>query len=180
MKLPVFKILILFALLLSATSCRKSFIIDEKQILFFHYDHVNHAWGNQHYGFVIDNEGNVLTYNNPDGWNFADNELVISDKDIEENLMKCTPAGIKVEEQELQKYANYIRNIAMSKLTAPRNVAADAGKTEFICYVYSSNTGLYKGYLIKMEGDFTAENLNFYSKKVTGWMKDILKNIDIY
>lgn len=180
MKLSVFKILLLAVLLLSATSCRKSFIINEKQILFFQYDHVNHAWGNQHHGFAIDNEGNILTYNNPGDWNFPDNDLVISDADIEENLTKCAPAGIKVEEDELEKFATYIRHIAMSKVTAPRNVAADAGKTEFICYVYSSNTGLYKGYLIKMEGDFTAENLNFYSKKVTVWMKDILKNIDIY
>ena len=29
------------------------------------------------------------------------------------------------------------------------------------------------GCLIKMEGDFTCENLNFFSKKVSAWLKNI-------
>ena len=58
-----------------------------------------------------------------------------------------------------------------------KNVAADAGSTKYICYQYSENSGMYKGTLIKMEGDFTCENLNFYSKRVAEWMKSIIDTI---
>ena len=82
-------------------------------------------------------------------------------------------SGKKISKAELQKHTNYIKNIASSKVTAPKNVAADAGSSEFICYQFSENTGMYKGYIIKTEGDFRSENLNFYSKKVFLWMRTI-------
>jgi hypothetical protein len=54
-----------------------------------------------------------------------------------------------------------------------KNVAADAGSREYFCYKFSENSHTYKGTLIKMEGDFTCENLNFFSKKVATWLKNI-------
>jgi len=44
---------------------------------------------------------------------------------------------------------------------------------EYICYQLQEKSGTYKGYIIKKEGDFTCENLNFFSKKVTTWLKSI-------
>ncbi len=158
--------------LLAISSCRKNYEINDSQILLFQYDYVNYTWGYQHMGFLIDDEGTILTYYNPEEWNFPDIDLVLSEKEANENIERCTPAGKKIEEQELQKFINYIRFIASSKVTAVKHVAADAGTTEFICYQFSEDTGTYKGYLVKMEGDFACENLNFYSKKVVAWLKD--------
>jgi hypothetical protein len=56
-------------------------------------------------------------------------------------------------------------------------VANDAGKTEFVCYQFSESTGTYQGYLIKLEGDYTSENLNFYSRKVASWLREISEAI---
>ncbi len=148
-------------------------MISEKQAILFQYDYVNNAWGDQHYGFIIDNEGNVLTYNNPMDWHFPDKEFFLTEDQVTENLRKCSHSGIKIQKEELKKYSNFISNISSSKVTALKNVGADAGTTEFICFQFSESDGSYKGYLIKMEGDFTCENLNFYSKKVITWMKDI-------
>jgi hypothetical protein len=92
---------------------------------------------------------------------------------VSQNISLCTHSGKKINESDLRKYAGYIKNISSSQVTAMKNVAADAGSAEFICYLYSGNTGTYKKYIMKMEGDFTCENLNFYSKKVVSWMKDI-------
>ena len=78
---------------------------------------------------------------------------------------------------EILKYSAYINNIASSKVTALKNVGADAGSYEYICYQYSENNAIYKGSLIKMEGDFTCENLNFFSKKVVSWMQDISNSL---
>ncbi len=41
------------------TGCKKNVVINEKQTMLFQVDYVNYAWGYQHTGFIIDNEGNV-------------------------------------------------------------------------------------------------------------------------
>lgn len=173
MKLHLKRILFLTLLFLFITGCKKNHIISDKQVILFQFEYVNYAWGYQHNGFIIDNQGNVLTYNNPEVWNFPDNGLNLSENQVSENMKNCFQTEIKISKEELQKYSNYIDNIALSKVTAVKNVAADAGSTEYLCFKYSEDTGTYKGYLIKMEGDFTCENLNFYSKKVAAWMRGI-------
>lgn len=177
MKSSLEKIILIAFLILFITGCKKNYVISEKQAILFQLEYVNYAWGYQHHGFIIGSDGNVLTYKNPESWNFPDNDSNISESQVAENIALCTQTGKKINKEELQKYTNYIKNIALSKVTAKKNVAADAGSLEFICYQFSENTGMYKGYIIKMEGDFTCENLNFFSKKVVAWMRDIDNSI---
>ena len=171
------KIILIAFLVLLFTGCKKNDGVSDNQVILFQLEYVNHAWGYQHNGFMIDNDGNVLTYNNPVYWNFPDNELNIYESQVADNISKCVLTSTKIPKEELNKYTNYINNIASSKVTALKNVASDFGSLEFICYQYSERTEAYKGYLIKMEGDFTCENLNFYSKKVVAWIRDISNNI---
>jgi hypothetical protein len=173
MKSFLVKIILITLTVLFITCCKKNNVISDKQSILFQFDYVNYAWGYQHNGFIIDNEGNVLSNSNSEDWNFPDNDFTLSENQVVENIKKCAQTGKKIPKEELQKYANYIKNIASSKVTALKNVAFDRGSSEFICYQFLESTGTYKGYLIKMEGDFTCENLNFYSKKVVAWMKDI-------
>lgn len=163
--------------LFSLAGCKKNNVISNRQAILFEVEYVSYALSYQHIGFLIDNEGNVLTYNNPESWNFPDTEFRISEAQMAENIARCTPSGIKIPKEELQKYSNHIQNIASTKVTALKNVADDAGSTEYICYQYSESTGMYKGSIIRMEGDFTCENLNFFSKKVADWMKNINSSI---
>jgi len=177
MKANLFKLVFISLTILILTGCKKSFTVSEETEVLFQYDYINYAWGYQHNGFFIDNKGNILVYNNPEEWNFADDDLRQSKKQITENLASCVQSEIRIPEEELKKYINYIKNIASSKVTAVKSVAADAGASKYICYQYSEITEYYKGSLIKMEGDFTCENLNFFSKKVVLWMKDINNNL---
>jgi len=173
MKIFLVKIFIIPLTVLFITECKKNNVICEKQAILFQVEYVNYAWGYQHNGFIIDGEGNVLTYKNPQNWNFSDKGFDLSQNQIKENISNCMHSGKKIPKEELQKYTNYIKNISSSKVTALKNVAADAGSLEYICYQFSENSETYKSCLIKMEGDFTCENLNFFSKKVTVWLKNI-------
>jgi len=179
MKISDFKILPLLLLILFFPGCKKSYMISEKQTIIFQYDYINYAWGYQHNGYIIDNEGNILTYNNPEDWNFMDKDMILTDKQVAGNIAKCQASGKKISPDELQKYTSYIKNIASSEVTASKNVAADAGTAEYLCFQYSGSTDSYKGYIIRTEGDFTRNNLNFYSKKVALWMKDINSSLVI-
>jgi hypothetical protein len=155
------------------SGCKKNVIIDKKQAILFQVDYVNYAWGYRHIGFLVDNQGNILTYKNPQAWNFPDKDFNLSESQVLDNIGNCHNTGKKIPKDELKKYANYIKNISSSKVTAMKNVSADAGSMEYICYQFSEKTGIYKGSLIKMEGDFTRESLNFFAKKVTTWLKNI-------
>ena len=177
MKPSTEKLILITLLVLFITGCKKNYVISDKQSILFQLEYVNYAWGYQHNGFIIDDKGNVLTYSNPEDWNFPDNDFSLSESQVVENIGSCIQTSKKIPKEELQKYTNYIKNIASSKVTAIKNVAADAGSIKFVCYQFSENTGMYKGYLIKMEGDFTCENLNFYTKKVAAWMRDINDSI---
>ena len=173
--MKTFFIYIIFVLLIAYTisGCKKNVAIDEKQAILFQVDYVNYAWGYKHNGFLVDNQGNILTYKNPQVWNFPDKDFNLSESQVRDNIGNCLNTGKKIPNEELKKYANHIKNISSSKVTALKNVSADAGSIEYICYQFSEKTGIYKGTLIKMEGDFTCENLNFFTKKVTTWLKNI-------
>lgn len=172
-RVPYFKLFIVFLIIMSVAACRKNYSLNEKQVILFQFDHLNNAMGYQHNGFYIDNEGNVLAYSNPEEWQFPDETLSIDEDCVAENLSKCTHSGIIIQKEVLEKYSGHIQNIASSKVTAAKNSGADIGKIQYICYMYEEHAHSYKGALIKMDGDFTKENLNFYSKKIAMWLKDI-------
>jgi hypothetical protein len=179
MKFTTGYIYVILFLTLTVSGCKKNIALSNRQAILFEYQYINYAFNYLHYGFIIDNEGNVLEYKNPEAWNFPDRELRISENQVADNLTFCTPTGVTIPKADLEKYSNYIKNLALSKVSAMKNAADDAGSSQFICYQYSENTGMYKGTIIKMEGDFTCENLNFFSRKVTDWMKNIKSSIPL-
>ena len=167
--------LISFALLM--TGCKKNYVLNEKQVILFQYDYVNYASGYFHEGFYVDEEGDIMYYRNPDNWNFHAEDYNLTASQLTENLSRCTKSDIKIDREDIIKYSSYIDNITSSKITAMKNVADDAGTTLFICYDFNEQNGIYNGTLIKMEGDYTCENLNFYSKKISLWLRDINNNL---
>lgn len=171
------KFLSIFILVISVTGCEKAHVLSDEQDILFQYEYINYAWGYNHYGFIIDIKGNVLLFNNPAKWNFADKNHILTKEQVKENIANCTLTDKKISKAELQKHVNHIDNIASSKVTALKSIGADAGTTCFLCFQYSENSFTYKETIIKMEGDFSCENLNFYSRKVIEWMRDINHNI---
>ncbi|HAM09996.1 MAG: hypothetical protein A2X05_17705 [Bacteroidetes bacterium GWE2_41_25] len=167
------KILIVFSIVLVMAGCKKNYVLNNKQHILFQYEYISYARDYVHEGFFIDDEGNIMTYKNPEGWNFHDQNYNLTESQLDENISRCTKSDIKIGKEELARFSSHIDNIASSKVTAIKKVAADAGKSVFICYDFEEENSLHKGFLIKMEGDFNCENLNFYSKKVSLWLKGI-------
>jgi hypothetical protein len=167
------RMVLLIIPLLIGGGCKKNNTVAGNQDILFQYEYINYAWGYHHSGFYITGDGNIYTYNNPEEWNFPEKDSTMTRQQVIENLSRCQLSQVTISKEELQKYSRHIPNIAFSKVTAPKNVGADAGSVEFICYLFSEKTVRYKSYIIKKEGDFTCENLNFFAKKVALWMKDV-------
>jgi hypothetical protein len=169
------KTLFIILLFLPALSvgCRRTSPMMERQAMLFEMESVKYSPDYLHKGFIIDSDGNVFEYRNPDKWNFPDRDLRISESQVAANLASCQYTEIKIPVDELLRYSNHIKNIAASKISAMKDVSDNAGITRYICYEYNEGNGTYKGYIIKMEGDHSCENLNFFSKRITDWMNGI-------
>lgn len=177
MKLRFVKILSVLILAISVSGCQKDYVVSEGQDILFQQEYIKSAWNYQHYGFLIDSDGNVLTFNNPEKWNFPDKDNKLTEQQVKENISSCTFSGKKISKTELQKNINYIDNISSSKITALKSARDDMGSMVFYCYQFSEKSSTYKATIIKIEGDQQCENLNFFSKRVIDWMKDIAINI---
>ena len=105
MRVRVNKILIVSLALIILAGCKKNFTLSDEQEIFFQYEYRNYAWGHQHSGYFIDNKGNVLTYDNPEGWNFPDSDMMIYGNKLLENLDKCTISEKTIPRDELEKFA---------------------------------------------------------------------------
>ncbi|HCI55249.1 MAG TPA: hypothetical protein PLN06_08515 [Bacteroidales bacterium] len=165
--------IVLFIIAFALFGCKKSYIVSEGQKIFFQYDYINFTGEFQHHGIIIDNEGNVLAYDKPEKWNFPGKDNILTRAEVEENLSFCVPTGRQIPNKELQKYINFIDNISASKISAPRLKSSTMGSHIYYCFQYSEVNDTYKAVIIKQEGDIECENLNFYSKKIVEWMKEI-------
>jgi len=171
MKKPVIYIVLSLFVIISVSGCKKRDLTSgSEQVILFHYDYSSSS---QHFGYFIDSEGNVFTYNDPPGWNMPDNDLEINQEQLAENTGSAVFSGIKIPEDELSRYAKVIDFIASSKVTGPGKSMTGEGTSQYICYQFDENSQKYRGHLIRSEGNVSRENLNFHSKRVTQWMKEI-------
>ena len=87
MKLTFTKIFYLVCIIVFLGSCdQKEVPVPAEQEILFEAYYINHAWGKQHNGFLIDKDGNIKTYKNPADWNFpsADKEISVDQIDIDQ------------------------------------------------------------------------------------------------
>jgi hypothetical protein len=169
----IIKYLLFILILVALQSCQKEYITDRNQKVLFEFSYVNYAWGEVNTGFYIDTDGNILEYENPENWNFSEQDNNLTSEQVEENLSFCMPSGLKIRSEELRQYINYIDNLARSRISAPVHSGADMGSLRMFCFEYMREEGSYRPVLIKWTGDYQSENLNFYAKKVSEWLQGI-------
>ncbi|HLN19650.1 MAG TPA: hypothetical protein VK213_01075 [Bacteroidales bacterium] len=169
------RLILLLSILLSG--CRKTYMISPEQKIMFQVDITACETEFQHYGYYIDSKGNILSYSNPVNWNYCDRNSIVTTEQVEENLRMCTSSG-KVLQSELIKFSSYIDNIASSRVTSLSG-GDEKFSVKYTCFRYSGVDHSYKSYTIKTEGDYSAENLNFYTKKMVTWLKEIDMNLAI-
>lgn len=140
-------------------------------------DHISYVPEYQHFGYMIDSKGNILTYYNPQEWNFYDTDLKLTEEQVDKNISMCHVAG-NVNPEDLDRFASFISKISDSKVTALKDTGSENGSTTFVCYEFGEDLS-YHGSILKMEGDVSCENLNFYTKKVVLWMKQLGSHLRI-
>ncbi len=155
--------------------------ISPEQKFLFEFEFMNAAWGWMHYGFYIDNEGNVYKFESPldldieDQWRPNSNGYY-SETDLLEKYSLQREFIMKIEIADLIVKMGRIGYASKGELSAPQHVMADAGSSRFRCYVYHDNIrGLdrYEEILLLEEGDLLIENLSPDAKYLYNWLKSI-------
>ena len=144
----------------------------EEQPVYFQYHYVNHAWGYQERGWLIDKQGNVRYFESPEGFRLPDSTGMISLQDLEYNLSQADSLLTTMESEELNAYIAYIPGSAAGDIGEKSQVAADAGASVLSCYLYDEEADAYRYVFLAMSGDWEQFNLSAEAGILVDWLID--------
>ena len=142
------------------------------QPVFFEYHYVNHAWGFQENGWLIDGEGNIRSFNQPDDYIPGLRGAYLKQEDLEHNLALTDTIIRSVDKGELEKYKNYIPSAAKGAISKANFIAADAGASVLSCYLYDPEMNAYQYVFLAQSGDWEQFNLSQEAEKLVKWLSD--------
>ncbi len=168
-----FKALVILVFGLSLVSCEKEYYTIVPYPCYFQCSNTFSAFINTHSGWMIDDKGNVRSFENPLYWNYPDADGYITEAKLVENLSKCNPSSTIISNADLIKYSSMVESAANGKLTTPVSKSMDAGATAYYCYWYDQSKGMYKQVLLSQNGDWVSYNTSKKAKILDGWLKSI-------
>lgn len=173
MKTKIYGIWILFLTPAILAACEAlEYDAPEDQPLYFEYHYVNHAWGFQEYGWLIDREGNIRRFDKPEDYIQGVPGAYLKREDLEHNLALTDSIIGNVNQAELEKYINYIPGAAGGKISKFTSVAADAGASVLSCYMYDPKEDAYQYIFLAQSGDWEQFNLSEEAEKIVKWLLD--------
>lgn len=165
------RIIMLLGLLL--VGCEKEvYNAPGDQPLFFEYHYINHAWGFQESGWLIDRDGNIKSFNMPEDYRIGLTGGHLSLEDLEHNLGLTDSIVGNVADGELEKYINYIPAAAEGEIGRSNSIAADAGSSVLSCYLWDPEKSAYQYVFLAQSGDWEQFNLSEEAEKLVEWLLD--------
>ncbi len=148
------------------------------QKVLFQYEHINHAWGYQHTGLLIDSSGNVYyRYKLPENWINCDSLDIISASDMDKNILGIDSIWLKIDKKELYSKFKLVDKASGGQLSQPVHSAEDAGISVYSGFIFNPMTDSYKKIVLKQVGDFRISNNTIEAEELYRWLE--LINIKI-
>jgi hypothetical protein len=170
-----FKALVILVFGLSLVSCEKEYYTIVPYPSYFQCSNTFSAFINTHTGWMIDDKGNIKSYENPVNWNFANSDGYIEEAQILENLSKCYQSPTYITNSDLIKYSSMVESAAKGRLSTPVSERMDAGVTAYYCYWYDESKGMYKEVLLSQTGDWSSYNTSKKAKILDSWLRSIYR-----
>lgn len=142
------------------------------QPVYFEYNYINHAWGFQHNGWLIDGEGYRRYFNLPEGYRVPDSTGYLSLANLEYNLEQADSIIDRVDGEELEMYLDYIPGAAYGEIGKSEIIAADAGASVLSCYLYDPIKDAYRYVFLAQSGDLEQFNLSEEAEVLVDWLVD--------
>lgn len=154
----------------------KQYDLSNQKIL-FHYEYVNHAWGYQHQGWIIDSAGEVHCYKSPKNWHNCDSIGLIDESLLESNLLQTDSVCFTVEKTELTQMISLIEEASKGEKLEPQQKRYDSGVQVYKAYMLNTVTNKYESVLLKQTGDYLIENNSQAAEELYNWLYTINNEI---
>lgn len=167
-----FFLLPLIAMILSA--CDKELDPENiNQTVVFEYEYINHAWVYTHFGWLIDENGDVKGYSRTDVWRAADDDGYITKEDLVNNLSLTDTLYFTVDKDELLNYFDDRFDVLHGQIDTADQRMADAGAGSLYVYVWDVDEEKYKKQLLASRGDLNLTNTKAKVNSIVNWLKEI-------
>lgn len=164
-------------LVLTITGCAGNAEISEVseigQKVYFQYEYRNHAWGYQHYGWLIDSSGKIHCYDKPEDWVFADSLRQISGTGLLQNLQSADSVCYVLDGEVLKSGIKLIEAASRGKISDPVHEMYDAGVGIYWAFMYAQKDDIYQKILLKQSGDFRIDNSSPEAKALYEWLVSV-------
>lgn len=144
----------------------------------FQYEYYNYAWGFRHSGFLIDKDGRIKGFNQPENWITPDSSGFMAKEDLKYNLAKCDTISGRVDLDELYQYASKIKGIRNGKIVDHGSVMADAGTGVFSAWYWNDKVGKFENVFLISNGDMYKVNRHEDVSELVAWLKWIGEKTD--
>lgn len=148
------------------------------QKILFHYEYVNHAWGRQHQGWIIDSAGDVHCYKSPKNWHNCDSIGLIDASLLESNLLQTDSVCFTIEKAELAQMISLIEEASRGEKLEPKQMRYDSGVQVYVAYMLNAVTNKYESVLLKQTGDYLIENKSQAAEELYNWLYSIKNEIN--
>ena len=140
--------------------------------------YTNFAWGYQHHGIYVDAEGNLYSYSyQPKDKPWSPKQ---SDAPTAEELADKYSHGKKlvrkIESQEWQAKLKLVAAASQGKLSKRKQSGADMGSNVCRCYVFDEANSRFKEVELRVQGDWSYENLAPSAKALADWLEALHAN----
>lgn len=137
--------------------------------------YTNFAWGYQHNGIYLDPEGNLYSYSyqrSDKPWSPKE-EAAPTEPELEDKYNHGKKFIRKIEAQEWQAKLNLLTEASKGQMSKRKQSGADMGANVCRCYVLDATKKQYKQVELRVQGDWSYENLAPSAKELADWLESL-------
>jgi len=177
----MFRFGVFVLLVLGCMACEKDvYDAPGDQPVFFEYHFSNYAWGYQDYGWLVDGDGKIRSYEHPEGYHLATHGDYLSLEQLEYNLGQADSVIGEVSRAVLDKKKNLIPAAAEGEIEDFQRQGADMGLGIFACYKYDPVEDAYQYVMLSTTGDHQRANKAKEAEELVKWLKDLVDGSTYY
>jgi len=144
----------------------------------FQYDYINHAWGYNHHGFLIEGNGDVHGFLRPSNWVFPDSAGRISKIDLLFNLEQCDTLYTTLDKKELKGFYDQISQLRNGKIEDTGVTMNDAGIGTLSAWYWNETAKQYENVFLVSKGDSNKINTAALVPEIVDWLVKIGEETD--
>jgi hypothetical protein len=137
------------------------------QKIVFEAEYVNYAWGYQHKGIVVDNQGNVYEYDRKGTRWMHDEKEPLREQDLLNKYINTKPLRTLDAATLRDKFA--LALAIKNDVSDMKSRCADAGT--WTLWAYQQTNGVYAATLLFRAGDIAQENRSASARELTAWVR---------